>query len=308
MTPLLRPPPTARTRLLAVFGSPVRHSASPAMHNAALEELGLDWTYVACAVDSDHLKEALEGARRMGFAGVNLTVPHKQLAVPLMDVLHPSAREYGAVNTVVFEGEDAEGLWRPVGQLRDPSGPVRLHGYNTDADALVRALGEDLAIESRASRILLLGAGGAARAAALRLADEQVGELWLVNRSMEKAEALAREIAERSLVTDVRLGYPEGDVEVILNATSLGLKESDPLPLDISRFPLTQADGVYDMVYRPAETRLLRAAREAGCRTANGLGMLLYQGAAALELWTGRPSPVETMRRALKAEVYGATS
>lgn len=308
MTSLLRPAPTARTRLLAVFGSPVRHSASPAMHNAALQELGLDWTYVACPVAPDHLKDALDGARQMGFAGVNLTVPHKQLAIPLMDDLDPAAREYGAVNTVVFEAEDAEGLWRPVGQLRDVCGPVRARGFNTDADALVRALGEDLAIEPRAARILVLGAGGAARAAVLRLADEGVEELWLVNRTADKAEALAAEIAARFLATEVRVGYPPGDVEVILNATSLGLQEGDALPLDTDRFPLHRADGVYDMVYRPAETRLLRLAREAGCRTANGLGMLLYQGAAALELWTGRPAPVETMRRALHAEVYGATS
>jgi shikimate dehydrogenase len=172
----------------------------------------------------------------------------------------------------------------------------------------VRALGEDLAIEPRAARILLLGAGGAARAAALRLADEGVGELWLVNRTVEKAEELAAEIAERSLTTDVRVGYPPGDVEVLLNATSLGMQEGDSLPLDLDHFSLNRADGVYDMVYRPAETRLLGMAREAGCRTANGLGMLLYQGAAALELWTGRPAPVEVMRRALKAEVYGAAS
>ena len=308
MTSLLRPAPTARTRLLAVFGAPVRHSASPAMHNAALQELGLDWTYVACPVAPEHLREALGGAQRMGFAGVNLTVPHKELAVSMMDELDGSAREYGAVNTVVFEAEDAEGLWRPVGQMRDVAGPVRMRGYNTDADALVRALGEDLSIEPRSSRVLLLGAGGAARAAALRLADEGVGELWLVNRTRERALALAKEVASRSLVTDVRVGYPPGDVEVVLNATSLGLREADALPLDTAQFPLGHSDGVFDMVYRPAETQLLRLAREAGCRTANGLGMLLYQGAAALELWTGRTAPVETMRRALRAEVYGVQS
>ncbi|MEN9674539.1 MAG: Shikimate 5-dehydrogenase [Verrucomicrobiota bacterium] len=278
------------------------------MHNAALQELGLDWTYVACPVAPEHLKEAILGAREMGFAGLNLTVPHKQLAVALMDDLDPAATDYGAVNTVVFEAEDAEGLWRPVGQLREVRGPVRARGYNTDADALVRALGEDLAIEPRAARILMLGAGGAARAAALRLADEGVGELWLVNRTVEKAEELAAEIAGRSLATDVRVGYPPGDVEVLLNATSLGMQEGDALPLDLDRFSLNRADGVYDMVYRPAETHLLRLAREAGCRTANGLGMLLYQGAAALELWTGRPAPVDVMRRALQTEVYGAAS
>lgn len=278
------------------------------MHNAALQALALDWTYVACPVGAPDLGAALEGARRMGFVGLNLTVPHKELAAPLMDSLDATASDYGAVNTVVFEAEDPEGVWRPVGQMREPSGPVRARGFNTDADALVRSLGEALAIELRASRVLVLGAGGAARSAALRLADEGVGELWLVNRTRARAEALAGEVAARAPATDVHVGYPDSDVEVVLNATSLGLREGDPLPLDTARFPPGRADGVFDMIYRPAETPLLRAAREAGCRTANGLGMLLYQGAAALELWTGRPAPVDVMRRALEAEVYGAAS
>jgi len=306
MPTLLRPAPSARTRLVAVLGSPVRHSASPAMHNAALAELGLDWTYVACEVPPERLAAALIGARDLGLAGLNLTVPHKQLALPLMDVLDDSAREYGAVNTVVFEAEDAEGLWQPVGCLREIRGSVRSRGCNTDADALLRALGEDLGIEPRAARILLLGAGGAARAAALRLADEGVGELWLVNRTEAKAAELAAEIEARTPAVDVQIGYPPGDIEIIVNATSLGLKEADGLPLDVMAFPLSRADGVFDMIYRPVETPLLRTARAAGCRTANGLGMLLYQGAAALELWTGRPAPLEVMRGALWTEVYGA--
>ncbi len=306
MSSLLRPVPTARTRLLAVLGAPVRHSASPAMHNAALAELGLDWSYVACEVAPERLATAVAGARELGFLGLNLTVPHKLLAVPEMDVLDETARDYGAVNTVVFESQDSNGDWQPVGVLDRITGPIRSRGCNTDADALLRALGEDLGIEPRAARIVLLGAGGAARAAALRLADEGVGELWLVNRTQSKAEELATEIRARNPAVDVHTGYPPGDVEIVLNATSLGLKESDPLPLDLARCPFSRADGVFDMIYRPAETPLLRAARAAGCRTANGLGMLLYQGAAALELWTQQPAPVETMRRALWKEVYGA--
>ena len=300
-------PLSAATRLCAVFGAPIRHSASPAMHNAAMAHLGLDWCYVGCEVAPERLREAIEGARHMGFAGLNLTVPHKLLAVPLMDELDASAIAWGAVNTVVFEAEDAEGLWQPVGRLREIWGPVRAKGHNTDADAIIRALNEDLAIQPRSARVLLLGAGGAGRAAALRLADEGASEMWLVNRTESKAEELAAEIGDRFPAVDVRAGYPpEGtDIEIVLNATSLGLKAGDPLPLDLSRFPLTRADGVYDMVYRPAETPLLRAAQAAGCRTANGLGMLLYQGAAALELWTGLPAPIEVMREALGREIYG---
>lgn len=305
MGPQFARPLSAATRLVAVLGAPIRHSASPAMHNAALAALGLDWRYVACEVVPEKLREAVEGARHMGFVGLNLTVPHKLLAVPLMDDLDVSAQLWGAVNTVVFEAEDAEGWWKPVGQLREVRGPVRARGYNTDADAIIRSLREDLTIEPRSARVLLLGAGGAGRAAALRLADEGVQELWLVNRTEAKAAALAEEIGDRFPAVDVRLGYPQDEVEIVLNATSLGLKPGDGLPFDESAFSLERTDGVYDMIYRPAETPLLQAARQLGRKAANGLGMLLHQGAAALELWTGRAVPVEVMRAALVQEIYG---
>jgi len=276
------------------------------MHNAALEVLELDWTYLAFEVHPNTLASTLRGARDLGVLGLNLTVPHKLLAVPLMDVLDDSAETYGAVNTVIYESQTSSGEWMPVGQLPEIRGPVRMRGANTDADALLRSLGEDLGIEPRSARILMLGAGGAARAAALRLADEGVGELWLVNRTTSKAEELATEIRLRNPAVGVEVGYPPDTVDIVLNATSLGMKAGDPLPWDPARFSLDRADGVYDMVYRPAETVLLETARRSGCRTANGLGMLLYQGAAALELWTGRPAPVDAMRSALVSEVYGA--
>ena len=298
-------PLSAATRLVAVFGQPIRHSASPAMQNAGLATLGLDWRYVACEVPPEQLAIALAGAKVMRFAGVNLTLPHKLLAVPLMDELDESARQWGAVNTVVFEAEDAEGLWRPVGQLREFSGPIRARGYNTDADAFARSIGEDLQWEIRSSRVLLLGAGGAGRTAALRLADEGVSELYLVNRTMAKAEELKREVEERFPAVAAHVGYPDAEVELVLNATSLGLKRGDTLPFDPARFDLRRADVAYDMVYRPSETPFLAAARAAGLRTANGIGMLLYQGAAALALWTGKEAPVVAMRTALRREIYG---
>jgi len=275
------------------------------MHNAGFAALGLDWRYVASEVAPERLAEAIAGARTLGYCGVNLTVPHKLLALPMMDALDESAKAWGAVNTVLFEAEDAEGVWTPVGQLREVHGPVRTRGFNTDADAVIRGIREDLAIEPRGARALLLGAGGAGRTAALRLADEGVSVLWLVNRTESKAEALAVEISDRFPAVEVRTGIPDTDLEFIVNATSLGLRPGDGLPLDPEAYPLQRADGVYDMVYRPAETPLLRTAREAGCRTANGLGMLLYQGAAAFSLWTGRPAPLEAMRNALHAEIYG---
>lgn len=298
-------PVGSRTRLVAVYGKPIHHSASPAMQNAGIAALGLDWRYLACEVDPADLRTAIAGAAAMRFVGLNLTVPHKLLALDLVDELDLSARTWGAVNTIVFETRDPDGEWRPLGQQSHPSGPVRSKGYNTDADAIVRSIGEDLAIEPRGARVLLLGAGGAARAAALRLADEGVAELWLVNRTQSKAEELAAEITERFPAVHAGVGYPDSSVEILLNATSAGLHPTDPLPLDVERFPLCRADGVYDMIYRPHETRLLAAARAAGCAAANGLGMLLHQGAAALELWSGRSAPRDTMRAALEREVYG---
>lgn len=164
---------------------------------------------------------------------------------------------------------------------------------------------EDLGSELAGAKVLLLGAGGAGRVAALKLAAEQVLELFLVNRTASKAEAIATDIRQRFPQVKVVIGYPQGPVDLILNATSFGLKPDDGSPLDEKQFPLREARAVYDMIYRPAETPLLKAARAAGCRTANGLGMLLYQGARALELWSGQAAPVKIMRDALVKNIYG---
>jgi shikimate dehydrogenase len=283
-------PIDASTRYCAVFGHPIKHSASPAMQNAGIAAMGLNWRYLACEVDPKHLREAIAGAKRMGFVGINLTVPHKLLALDMVDALDDSAKHWGAVNTIRFEADGGE---------------VVARGFNTDADAIVRSLREDLGVELRGAKVLLLGAGGAGRVAALKLAAEGVAELHLVNRTEAKAAAVAAEIRELHRGVKVAVGYPSAEVDLLLNATSLGLKTEDVLPFDAAKFPLCHARAVYDMVYRPAETPLLKAANVAGCRTANGLGMLLYQGAKALEIWTGQPAPVEIMRRALAENVYG---
>lgn len=260
------------------------------MQNAGIAELGLNWRYLAFDVDPANLREALLGAKLMGFVGVNLTVPHKLLAVEMVDELDDSARTWGAVNTVRFETAGEKTIAR---------------GFNTDADAITRSLREDLGINLRGAKVLLLGAGGAGRTAALKLAAEEVGELYLVNRTEAKAAAVAKEIAERHSKVNLHIGYPATRVDLLLNATSLGLKPDDAMPMDEGKFSLSQAAAVYDMIYRPAETPLLKAAKTAGCRTANGLGMLLYQGAKALEIWTGKAAPIEVMRRALTENVYG---
>jgi len=277
------------------------------MQNAGLAALGFDWRYLAFEVHPDHLREAIEGAKAMKFIGLNLTVPHKLLALEMMDALDESARLWGAVNTVRFEARDRDGAWRPLGDFDGlVTGEVRAQGFNTDASAIARSLREDLGIELAGAKVLLLGVGGAGRVAALKLASEKVSELFLVNRTRAKAGALAKEIAERWPAVKVRASYPASAVDLVVNATSLGLKPGDGSPLDEIQFPLARAGAVYDMIYRSAETPLLRAARAAGCRVANGVGMLLYQGVEALEIWIGRAAPVELMRAALLKNIYGS--
>jgi shikimate dehydrogenase len=276
------------------------------MQNAGIAALGLDWRYLAFDVRPEELAPAIAGAKAMRFLGLNLTVPHKLLAVPLVDCLDATAATWGAVNTIRFEARDDVGAWRPLAEFDTlpENAEVRAHGFNTDADAIVRSLREDLGVELTGARVLLLGAGGAGRTAALKLASEGVSELWLVNRTAAKAEAVAREIRERYPAVKTDVGYAPGAVDLLLNATSLGLQPGDELPLETVQFKFSRAGAVYDMIYRPAETPLLAAAKAAGCRTANGLGMLLYQGAKALEIWSGRTAPVEAMRRALVQSVY----
>ena len=274
------------------------------MQNAGIAALGLNWRYVAFDVPPEQLREAIAGAKAMRFIGLNLTVPHKLLAAPMVDVIDEAAKQWGAINTIRFEGRDGSG-WKPLGELPlDVETEIRSVGFNTDADAILRSLREDLKAELPNAKVLLIGAGGAGRAAALRIAQENPAELWLANRTISKAVELAREISGRQPGLNVKVGYPQGSIDLAINATSLGLKETDALPIEGSDFALQQAKAVYDMIYRPAETAFLREAKRAGCRTANGLGMLLYQGAKALEIWSGKPAPIEEMRQALHRHVY----
>lgn len=300
------PPINAATRLCAVYGHPVRHSGSPAMHNAALAKLGLNWRYLAFDVEPSQLADAIKGAEAMGFVGLNLTVPHKILAVDMVDYVDPAARRWGAVNTIRFEGRTGDGDWLPLSLFQEANpAQTRTAGFNTDADAIIRAIREDLAFNIQGRRLLILGAGGAGRAAALRLADEQPAVMVLINRTRSKAEELAREIAHAQPAIQIALDYPDRPVDLVLNATSLGLKLRDPLPINEDWLRAHPPSHAYDMIYRPAETPFLKSARTLGARTANGVGMLLHQGADALEIWTGQVAPRDTMRLALERFLQG---
>jgi len=273
------------------------------MQNAGLAALGLNWRYLAFDVHPDNLAVALAGAKAARFLGINLTVPHKLLAKNLVDVLDESAQEWGAVNTVRFEARNEPGEWRPLGQFEEAPDEIRSKGFNTDAEAIAQALQEDLGVTLAGASVLLLGAGGAGRTAAFKVASKKIARLFLVNRTESKAKELAKEISQRHPDVKLTVGYPSSPVDIVLNATSLGLKPADILPFDEAKFSISSSKAVYDMIYRPMETPLLKKAKAAGCRTANGLGMLLYQGAKALELWTGKPAPVDVMRRALSEHI-----
>ena len=293
----------------AVYGQPIKHSASPVMHNLAIAELGLNWKYLALEVSPEELGKAIEKARAERYIGLNLTVPHKILALDMVDILDDSAKKWGAVNTICFEAKDENNVWTSLGQITElQQGELRAKGYNTDADGIALSLKEDLGLKLMGLTVLFLGAGGAGRVAALKLAEEKVSKLYLVNRTISKAEELATEIRKRYPSTLVYVGYPEnisGKIDLVLNATSLGLNKNDPIPIDESKFSLSNARSVFDMIYNPAETKLLEKAKSAGCNTSNGLGMLLWQGVKALEIWSGQTAPVEIMRNALTKYIYG---
>ena len=277
------------TRLVGVFGAPIRHTASPAMHNAAFAALHLNWQYLAFHVDPERLATALAGARDLGLIGVNLTVPHKLLALDLVDEVDDEARRLGAVNTVHFR-------------------QGRMHGHNTDGYGFVKALQEEFNFTLRDKRVLVLGAGGAGRALAIKSAQEGASCVLVANRTAAKTEPIIRDLRRLGVAAEAvglnarRLKEAIAGVDLLVNATSVGLQTDDLLPVESSFFRPELV--VYDTIYRPPQTNLLAIASLAGAKVANGLSMLLHQGARAFEIWTKQKAPVAVMRRALRAAVY----
>jgi shikimate dehydrogenase len=268
---------------LAVLGHPISHSLSPPMHNAALGALGKEdglfenWRYYRFDVPPEELAPALQLLYRAGFLGLNLTVPHKVIAFPLVARVNDAARPIGAVNTL-------------------KRGPAGWEGYNTDGYGLGSAVREEFGFDLAAKPIILLGAGGAARGAAIECLSQGCPAVWIGNRSRQNLDQLLESLQKQPIegaasprgfdLSEPPPRLPAG--ALVINATSAGLRSDDPPPLDLARLPAPAA--VFDMIYNPPETALLAQARRLGIPAANGLSMLVHQGAKSLEIWSGTPA------------------
>ncbi|PSQ43110.1 shikimate dehydrogenase [Halobacteriales archaeon QS_9_68_42] len=261
-------------QVFGLIGNPVGHSVSPPMHEAAYEELGLEARYVTFEPAPEDLGTVIEGGAALGVRGLNVTIPFKESVLPLVEA-DPLAERIGAVNTVDFGGTPT--------------------GHNTDAAGVTRALEyHDVPLSGTA---VVVGAGGAGRAAAFALADEGAS-VRIANRTVPRAEALAEEVPNTSAHPLDGLEELLADADLLVNATSVGM-ESDETP--VPKAALHADLAVLDAVYSPLETRLLRAAADVGATTVDGAWMLLFQGVEAFELWTERSAPVTAMNRALRA-------
>jgi shikimate dehydrogenase len=279
---------------LGIFGDPVEHSLSPQMQNAALKHSKIDMQYARFHIAPDELREALDRVRELSFIGLNLTLPHKIAAPEFVDRVDDDAKQIGAINVIKIDKRKS-------------------HGFNTDGRGFARAIREDFSVDLRDLRVMILGAGGAARAIAYECAKSRCERLVIANGTFEKGERLAEKL--RSFFQGPKVFGPVprlqairweesafqfqiANVDLVVNATPVGLNRGDPSPLS-SRL-LAPHLMVYDTIYSKERTPLMLAAIEAGARAANGLSMLLHQGALAFEIWFERPVPLEAMRAAIR--------
>jgi len=277
-------PVSGKTIVCGVIGDPIEHTMSPVMHNAAFKKLGIDYLYVPFRVKKEELEEAIAGMRALNIRGLNVTIPHKVAVIPLLDKVDSMVEKIGAVNTIVNDG----GV---------------LTGYNTDATGFLQALLER-GVEPKGKNTVILGAGGASRAISFILA-ERGAHLVILNRQLELdwAEELAHRISQIFNKEVKALVLSEGNLaevleraEVLVNTTSVGMSpniDETPVPARLLKPGLV----VFDIVYNPIKTRLLREAEAAGAQTIGGLDMLVWQGALAFEKWTGHKAPLELMKR-----------
>jgi shikimate dehydrogenase len=278
------------TKLVGLIGWPVEHSLSPAMHNAAFEELGLNWSYVPLAVRPGEVVDAVRGLAALGFAGANVTVPHKQEVIGALDGVEPEAAALGAVNTIVVQRSD---------------GGTGLRGHNTDSTGFVRAV-RAAGFEPAGRGALVVGAGGGARAVVYGLLDAGAKEVGVLDVEAQRAESLVGDLGgsvgqgKLSVVpaTTEALIERADEVDLLVNATPVGMWPQVDGSIWPEGVPMPPGLTVFDLVYNPGETKLLAQARESGARAIGGLGMLVEQGAEAFELWTGREAPVGVMRAA----------
>lgn len=271
-------------KIIGLIGNPVKHSKSPQMHNALFAKLGLKYEYLAFNVAAGELERAVTGLKAMNLAGANVTVPHKVDIIPYLDAISPEVVAIGAVNTIVN---------------RDG----RLIGYNTDGAGYLQSLVAETGIDLTGQRVLILGAGGAARAIAYTLAQEELAELTILNRDLDKAQALANNLSVSfplniAIIDEINNYAPEADL--IINTTTVGMTphvDQTLVPMEL----IHAGQLVSDIVYNPEETRLLREAAVQGARTHGGLGMFINQGALAFTKWTGLEPDTDFMRETVLA-------
>ena len=277
---------TGHTRVVGVIGDPVQHSRSPQMHNAAFAKAGLDYVYVPFHVRPDDLAQAIAGFKAINVVGINITLPHKQAVIPYLTSTSREAELIGAVNTLTFTDEG-------------------IHGDNTDAPGVLKALEEsgDMSVPV-GEHVVVLGAGGAARAVVVALALAGVASITIANRTVKKAVSLAEEMGQKTGVSMQGMGLADAQLPVAIRQSMLLINTATAsmdtrAPLLISVDWLQPNIIVYDIVYTPPVTPLMQAAAERGCQTLGGIGMLVHQGAIAFEKWTGVVPCTETMRQAL---------
>jgi shikimate dehydrogenase len=278
-----------RAELVGVFGHPVAENPTVVMHEAAFAEYGMNWRYLTIEVLPEDLAAAMVGLRAMNMRGINLTIPHKVAVLKHLDRLSEAAELMGAVNTVInHRGE--------------------LFGENTDGKGFMRALIDDAGVDPNGSNVVVFGAGGAGRAITVELALAGANEIAVVNRSPERGRVLVDLLNETTPASATYAAWEgpfriPGDVDVVINATSIGLFPDVDARPDLDYSTLTSTMTVCDVIHSPG-TPFLSEARRRGCATLDGVGMLVYQGAIGFKLWTGRAAPIEVMYRAL-AEAFG---
>jgi len=273
--------------MVGLIGDPVSHSVSPEMHNAAFEKLKLDYCYIPIQVDTKDLKKALDGIRAENFAGINVTIPHKEAVIPLLDEVTKLPRLIGAVNTIKNENG-------------------KLIGYNTDGAGFIESLKEDAKVNPKGKKVVLIGAGGAAKAVAIMLAEAGTKSLAVTDIIAEKAENLAEYVKSHFSIDAVAASEESKELkgaikncDILINATPVGMHpnvKGCPISDDIE---IPKGILVCDLIYNPPETKFLKKAKESGAKTLNGIGMLVRQGALAFSIFTGKEAPVETMRNAV---------